>query len=40
METKKTTAEAYALKQLVIRKGVPMVKEQLEVYIKKLREGI
>ena len=39
VETKKTSPEAYALKQLMIRKGVPMVKEQLEAYIKKLREG-
>lgn len=39
METKKTTKEAYALKELVIKKGVPLVKEQLSVYIKKLKEG-
>ena len=39
MESKKTTPEAYALKELVIRKGVTMVKEQLAVYIKKLKEG-
>ena len=39
METKKTTTEAYALKELIIRKGVARVKEQLAVYIKKLKEG-
>ena len=40
METKKTTPEAYILKKLVISKGIPMVKEQLAIYIKKLREGM
>ena len=39
VETKKTTVEAYALKELIIRKGVAMVKEQLAVYTKKLKEG-
>ena len=39
VETKKTTTEAYALKELIIRKGVAMVKEQLAIYIKKLKEG-
>jgi len=40
VETKKTTKQAYTLKELVIKKGVAMVKEQLAVYIKKLKEGI
>ena len=40
METKKTTKEAYILKELVIKKGVAMVKQQLDVYIKKLKDGI
>lgn len=39
METKKTTSEAYALKSLVLREGVPAVKKQLGVYVKKLKEG-
>ncbi|XP_065882852.1 activator of 90 kDa heat shock protein ATPase homolog 1-like [Dysidea avara] len=38
VETKKTTSEAYALKSLVLREGVPVVKEQLGVYLKKLKE--
>ena len=40
METKKTTSEAYALKSLVLREGIPIVKEQLGVYVKKLKEGV
>lgn len=40
METKKTTNEAYALKSLVLREGIPIVKEQLGVYVKKLKEGV